>query len=152
MDKNPLCLSVSLVFSWCLEKLPKVRYKLVASIQAEILFDRSIRWQRGRGFGALAQNIERSANLLLREYIVPAAKRVGADMVEFAVREIAGIVSRWKNVETAAKSVGKNFWENNWVVVARNEVQAESFQQNLQNKPVCREETFPQTFLINHVE
>ena len=37
-------------------------------------------------------------------------------------------------------------------MVARKVVQTESIQQNLQNKPVGREETFLQTFLINHVE
>ena len=31
-------------------------------------------------------------------------------------------------------------------------VRAESFQQNLQNKSIGREETFLQTFLNNHVE
>ena len=36
--------------------------------------------------------------------------------------------------------------------VAGKTVRAESFQQNLQNKSVGREETFLQTFLINHVE
>ena len=36
--------------------------------------------------------------------------------------------------------------------VAGKGVLAESFQQNLQNKLVGREETFLQTFLINHVD
>ena len=35
---------------------------------------------------------------------------------------------------------------------ARKEVLAESFQQNLSNKPVGREEIFLQTFILNHVE
>ena len=43
-------------------------------------------------------------------------------------------------------------WENSWVVVAAKGPPAESFQQNVQNKSVCREEPFLQTFLINHVE
>ena len=42
--------------------------------------------------------------------------------------------------------------ENSWVVVAGKGVQAESFQQNLQNKSVGRKGIFLQTFLINHVE
>ena len=37
----------------------------------------------------------------------PAAKRVGADLLEVAVPEIADVVSGRKNVKTAAKSVGK---------------------------------------------
>ena len=42
----------------------------------------------------------------MRKYIVPAAKRVGADLLEFAVPEIADVVSGRKNFKTAAKSVG----------------------------------------------
>ena len=37
-------------------------------------------------------------------------------------------------------------------MVARKRLRAESFQQNLRNKSVDRDETFSQTFLINHVE
>ena len=43
----------------------------------------------------------------LRKYIVPAAKRVGADLLEFAVPEVADVVSGKKNIKTAAKSVGR---------------------------------------------
>ena len=42
--------------------------------------------------------------------------------------------------------------ENKCVVVAGKGVQAKSFNQKLQNKSVGREETFLQTFLINHIE
>ena len=47
--------------------------------------------QRGRGFGALAQVIGGTAISLLRKHIVPAAKRVGADLLEFAVPEVADV-------------------------------------------------------------
>ena len=43
----------------------------------------------------------------LRKYVVPAAKRIGTDMLEFAVPEIAEVVIGRKNFKTAAKSVGK---------------------------------------------
>ena len=43
----------------------------------------------------------------MRKYVVPAAKRISADMLEFAVPEIAEVVSGRKNFTTAAKSVGK---------------------------------------------
>ena len=52
---------------------------MVAPRQVEIPFYRGIGRKRGRGFGALAQVIGRTANPFLRKYIVPAAKRVGAD-------------------------------------------------------------------------
>ena len=80
---------------------------MVASRQVEIPYYRGVGRQRGRGFGALAQVIARTAIPFLRKYIVPAAKRVGADLLEFAVPEIAEVVSGRKNFKTAAKSVGR---------------------------------------------
>ena len=80
---------------------------MVASRQVEIPYYRGVGRQRGRGFGALVQVIGRTPIQFLRKYIVPAAKRVGADFLEFAVPEIAEVVSGRKNIKTAAKSVGR---------------------------------------------
>ena len=80
---------------------------MVASREVEIPLYRGVRRQRGRGFGALAQVIGRTAIPFLRKHSVPAAKRVGADLLEFAVPEIAEFVSGRKNFKTAAKSVGR---------------------------------------------
>ena len=80
---------------------------MVASRQVEIPYYRAVGRQRGRGFGALVQVIGRTAIPFLRKYVVPAAKRIGADMLEFAVPEIGEVVSGRKNFKTAAKSVGK---------------------------------------------
>ena len=80
---------------------------MVASREVEIPYYRGVGRQRGRGFGALAQVIGRTAIPFLRKYIVPAAKRVGADLLEFAVPEIAEVVSGRKKIKTAAKSVGR---------------------------------------------
>ena len=80
---------------------------MVALRQIEFPFYRGVGRQRGRGFGALAQVIGRTAIPFWRENNVLAAKRVGADLSEFAVPEIAEVVSGRKNVKTAAKSVGK---------------------------------------------
>ena len=80
---------------------------MVASRQVEIPYYRGVGQQRGRRFGALAVVFERTAIPFLRKHIVPAAKRVGADLLEFAVPEIAEVVSGRKNFKTAAKSVGK---------------------------------------------
>ena len=79
---------------------------MVASRQVEIPFYRVIGRQRGRGFGALAQDIGRTAIHFSPKYIVPAAKRVGANLLEFAVQEIADDSGR-KNFKTATKSVGR---------------------------------------------
>ena len=80
---------------------------MVASRQVEIPYYRGVGRQRGRSFSALAQVIGRTANPFLRKYTVPAAKRVGADLLEFAVSEIAEVAGGSKNFKTAAKSVGK---------------------------------------------
>ena len=80
---------------------------MIASKQVEIPYYRGVGRQRGWGFGALAQVIGRTANPFLRKYIVPAATRVGADLLEFAVPEIAEVVSGRKNIKAAAKSVGR---------------------------------------------
>ena len=78
---------------------------MVASRQVEISYYRGVGRQRRRGFGALSKVIGRTAIPFLRIYIVPAAKRVGADLLEFPLPEIAEVVSGRKNFKTAAKIV-----------------------------------------------
>ena len=85
----------------------KRRYKMVAPRQVEIPFYRGVGRQREGGFGAFAQTIGRTAIPFLRKYIVPAAKRVGADLLEFAAPENAEVVLGRKNFKTTAKSVGR---------------------------------------------
>ena len=80
---------------------------MVASNTLELPYYKGIGRQRGHGFGALAQVIGKTAIPLLRKYIVPAAKPVGADLLEFAVPEVADVVSGKKKFKTAAKSVGR---------------------------------------------
>ena len=80
---------------------------MVASRQIEIPFYRGDGRQRRRGFGALAQDIGRMPIPFMPNYIVPAAKRVGDHLLEFAVPEIAEVYRGRKNIMTAAKSVGR---------------------------------------------
>ena len=80
---------------------------MVASNTLEVPCYKGIGRQRGRGFGSLAQVIGRTAILFLRKYIVPAAKLVDADLLEFAVPEVADVVSEKNNFKTAAKSLGR---------------------------------------------
>ena len=80
---------------------------MVASRQVEIPYYRGVRRQRGRGFGALAQVIGRTTIPFLRKYFVPAAKRVGADLLEFAAPEIGEVITGRKAFKSAAKSVEK---------------------------------------------
>ena len=80
---------------------------MVASRQVEIPFYRGVGRQQGRGFGAVARVIGRTAIPFLRKLIVPAAKRVGVELLEVAVSEIAEVFSGRKNYKKAAKSVGR---------------------------------------------
>ena len=80
---------------------------MVASRQVEILYYRAVGRQRGRGFGALAKVIGRNAIPILRNYIVPAAKRVGADLFEFVAPKIGEVISGRKSFKSAANGVGK---------------------------------------------
>ena len=80
---------------------------MVASNLLELPYYKGIGRQRGRGFGALAQVIGISALLFFGKNFVPAAKRVSANLLEFAVPEVADVVCGNKNFETAAKSVGR---------------------------------------------
>ena len=80
---------------------------MVGSNTLEIPYYKGLRRQRGRGFGTLAQVIGRTAIPFLRKYIVPAAKHVGADLLESAVPDVADVVSGRKYFKTAAKSVGR---------------------------------------------
>ena len=80
---------------------------MVASSQVEIPFYRAVGIQRGRGFGALAQVIGRTVIPFLRKYVVPAAKGIGADMLEFAASENGEVISGKKNFQDGCKECGK---------------------------------------------
>ena len=54
--------------------------------------------KEGVVFGAVAQVIGRTAFPFLRKYFVPAAKRVGADLLKLAVPEVADAVSGEKKI------------------------------------------------------
>ena len=79
----------------------------------------------------------------MRKYIIPAAKRVGADLLEFAVPEIAEVVIGRNNFKTAAKSVGKQTLKKQL---------GERSRSKLLNNPVGREEKFSQTSLVDHIK
>ena len=84
---------------------------MVASRQVETLCYRAVGRQRGRGFGALAQVIGRTAIHFLRKYVVPPAKRIGADILKFAAPDIGEVISGRKSFKRVAKSVGKQTLE-----------------------------------------
>ena len=74
---------------------------------SDLRYFRGYSRQRGRGFGALAQTFGRTAIPFLRRYVVPAAKRVGADLIELAAPEIGNVLAGRKKFKSAATDVGK---------------------------------------------
>ena len=78
---------------------------MVASREVELPYYRGVGIQRGRGFGALAQVIGRTATPFLKKYVVPAARRIFAGMLGFGVPEFADVVSGKQNFKAAAKNV-----------------------------------------------
>ena len=80
-------------------------YEIVASRQVEIPYYRGVGRQKGRCFGALEQGIGRTAIPFFPKYVVPAAKSIGADMLEFAAPEIGEVISGRKSFKSPAKSV-----------------------------------------------
>ena len=126
---------------------------MVASRQVEIPYYRGIGRQRGRGFGALAQVFGRFAIPFLRKKVVPAAKRIGSDMLEFAAPEIGDVFSGRKSFKSAARSVGKRTLKKKQLRSGSKQKRIiESFQQNPLNNLVGHEEIFLQTFLIEYVK
>ena len=79
---------------------------MVAQNSADFPIFRGHARQRGRGFGALAQTIGRTAIPFIKKNIVSAAKRTGADVFEIAAPEIGENVSGRKKIKTFAKDVG----------------------------------------------
>ena len=81
---------------------------MVASRRLEFPFYKGIGGQRGRGFGALAQGSGRTAVPLLCIYVVPLAKRVGADLLELALPKIADVVNGRKNFDSCKEYAKTN--------------------------------------------
>ena len=64
--------------------------------------------QRGSGFGALAMGIGRVELPLAWKFIVPAAKRIGKELLVQAAPEIIDIATRKKTPKQALKNTVKN--------------------------------------------
>ena len=122
---------------------------MVASKHVKITFYGGIGRQRGRGFGALEHVFSRTVIPFLRQYNIPATKRLSAELLDFAVPETEEVASGRENVKTAAKSVGrhilkKQLGSGRWTRTASRVNPAKSAK-----KPVSRGETFPKKLLIN---
>ena len=79
---------------------------MVAQSPANFPIFRGHAKQRGRGFGARAQTLGRTAIPFIKNFIVSAAKRIGADLFQIAAPEIGEVVSGRKKLKTFAKVIG----------------------------------------------
>ena len=64
--------------------------------------------QRGRGFGALARTVARTTLPILKKYVLPAAKKIGRDVIESAIPEIGGVLSGQTSIKKAGKKTAKS--------------------------------------------
>ena len=118
---------------------------MVASREVEIPYYKGVGRRGRRGFGALAHVIGRTATPSLKKYVVPAARRIGADMLGFAVPENADVVSGKKNFKAAAENVGRQTLKNNSRVEVGNGPRAKSFSPNPRRGTVGHAEIYSLT-------
>ena len=64
--------------------------------------------QRGRGFGALARTVARTTLPILKKYVLPAAKKIGRNIIESAVAEIGGVLSGQTSIKKAVQKTAKS--------------------------------------------
>ena len=64
--------------------------------------------QRGRGFGALARTVARTTLHILKKYVLPAAKKIGRDVIESAIPKIGGVLSGHTSIKKAVKKTAKS--------------------------------------------
>ena len=88
----------------------------------------------------------------MRKHIVAEAKCVGADLLDFAVPELAEVVGGRKNIKTAAKSVGKQTLTKQLGSGSRKRTASRVFPTKSAKQIGRSRRDFLQTFLINHVE
>ena len=65
------------------------------------------RRQRGRGLGALAGKIARTAFALFREYVLSTAKKLGKDALEAALPELGEVITGRSSIKKATKRTAK---------------------------------------------
>ena len=117
---------------------PRERCKMVASRWVEIPFYRGAGRQQGRRFGEIAQVNGRNPIPCSRNYIIPAAKLIGAEFLQFAWPQTAEVLSGREKFKTATKSVRRQTLRKQLGSGSRNRTASRVIQQNLQNKPVRR--------------
>ena len=73
-----------------------------------LTYFKGVRRQRGRGFGALARTVARTTLPFLKKYVLPAAKKIGRDVIKSAIPEIGGVLSGQTSIKKAVKKTAKS--------------------------------------------
>ena len=73
--------------------------------------------QRGRCVGALARTVARATLPILKKYVLPAAKKIGQDVIESAIPEIGGVLSGQTSIKKSVKKTENQPYRNKLVVV-----------------------------------
>ena len=119
---------------------------MVARNSADFPIFRGHARQCGRGFGALAQTLGRTALPFITKNIVLAAKRIRADLFEIAAPEIGEVVSGRKNSKHLQKMREQKQFGNNWEVEKKNLsvelLEPVPFLEKLERKTVALAKTF----------
>lgn len=69
---------------------------------------RGVPRQRGRGIGALAAVVGRTAIPIFKKMILPTAKRVGRELIEAAMPEVVDVLQGKTNVKQAVRKTARN--------------------------------------------
>ena len=85
---------------------------MVATTSADLPYFRGHSRQRGRGFGALAQTLGRTAIPFISKYVVPAAKRIGADLLGYAAPEIDVLTGKKREVILLPDTLDPKLYKN----------------------------------------
>lgn len=76
--------------------------------RAPMPYFRGIPRQRGRGFGALASVIGRTAVPFLSKYVAPIAKSLGQNILQAAVPEALSVIDGNTSVRQALRNTGRH--------------------------------------------
>ena len=68
--------------------------------------------QRGRGLGALAGTIARTAFPILKRFVVPAAKKIGRDAIDIAIPQVEDVLSGKSSVKKAIRKTASSTLKN----------------------------------------
>ena len=95
---------------------------MVAQSSAYFLIFRGLARQHGRGFSALVQILGRTAILFVKNYIVPAAKKIGQIYLELLLQRLEKLSVDKKNSKHLQKMLEQKQLEISWEVEKRNPI------------------------------